>query len=156
MVVKRFLAALGFAGLLMAGLAAAPAPASAQACGPWNNWCAPVQKCGPWNDWCGECGWWNDWCAGYRAYPPSGAYGYYRDRPYGYGRPSHRGGGGHYWYDDRGDHHGKKKSHSKSHSKKSHAKSHSKGKKGGGKKSAHKGGGKKSGQKRNYGKGRPD
>ncbi|HUU66355.1 MAG TPA: hypothetical protein VMW57_03620 [Methyloceanibacter sp.] len=170
MTVKRFLAALGLAGLFMMGMAASPPPASAQpACGPWNNWCEP------------QCGEWNAYCVGEiiegLLFPPDEpcGHGHYRDRPgpraygrgYGYGRPDWNRGRD--WYDDRDRHHGhgsygkphgKKKAHSKSHSKKkAHAKlhnnkkpskkSHSKGKKGGGKKTAHNGG------KRNYGKGRP-
>ena len=165
MIVKRFIAALGLAGLFMVGMAASPPPASAQpACGPWNNWCEP------------QCGEWNAYCVGeiiegllFQPDEPRG-YGYDRYRPgpraygrgYGNGRPDWNHGGG--WYDDRDRHHGGRsygKPHSKSHSKKAHAKPHSKkkpskksaskGKKGGGKKSAHNDGG-----KRNYGKGRPD
>lgn len=90
MIVKRFIAALGLAGLFMVGMAASPLPASAQpACGPWNNWCEP------------QCGEWNAYCVGeiiegllFQPDEPRG-YGYDRYRPgpraygrgYGNGRP---------------------------------------------------------------------
>jgi Spy/CpxP family protein refolding chaperone len=40
---KTYIAALALAGFLLAG-ALGSSPASAQDCGPWNNWCMP--QCG--------------------------------------------------------------------------------------------------------------
>jgi hypothetical protein len=40
---KTYIAALALAGFLLAG-ALCSTPASAQGCGPWNNWCMP--QCG--------------------------------------------------------------------------------------------------------------
>ena len=60
---KNFFAALGLVGLFMVGTVGSTAPASAQQCGPWNDWCAP--GCGSWNNWCQPaCGEWNAWCVG--------------------------------------------------------------------------------------------
>src|SRR6186997_3659232 len=54
-------AALAFASLSFAFSAGGSLSASAQGCGPWNNWCMP--QCGEWNNWCqNECGPWNNWC----------------------------------------------------------------------------------------------
>ena len=50
MVGKSLFAALGFIGLVAAGMAGGSTPAAAGGCGAWNNWCRPV--CGPWNGWC--------------------------------------------------------------------------------------------------------
>ena len=101
--------------------------ASAQGCGPWNNWCMPqcgewnnwcAAECGPWNGWCrAQCGGWNNWCRGscgpwngfcsvdaYNAppFPPS-----YIPRPYPgprYVKPGPGWGGGGYRGDGyRGD-----------------------------------------------------
>ena len=51
---SRLIAALAFASLSFAFTAGASLSASAQGCGPWNNWCMP--QCGDWNNWCqNEC-----------------------------------------------------------------------------------------------------
>jgi hypothetical protein len=73
MSMRRLFTALGCLGLLLVGIGAVSTNASAQACGPWNNWCRP--QCGAWNNWCrAVCGPWNGWCAPSYAGP-----GYYPD-----------------------------------------------------------------------------
>src|SRR4029450_5026962 len=58
---NRLIAALAFASLSFAFSVGGSLSASAQGCGPWNNWC--MTQCGEWNNWCqNECGPWNDWC----------------------------------------------------------------------------------------------
>src|SRR6476646_10671655 len=71
---NRLIAALAFASLSFAFSAGGSLSASAQGCGPWNNWCMPQcgdwnnwcqNECGPWNNWClAQCGAWNNWCRG--------------------------------------------------------------------------------------------
>src|ERR1043166_6305388 len=58
---NRLMAALVCPSLSFAFSAGGSFSASAQGCGPWNNWCLP--QCGEWNNWCqNECGLWNNWC----------------------------------------------------------------------------------------------
>ena len=101
MVRNSLIAALGFAGVLLAGTAGGSSPAAAgYACGPWNNWCAP--RCGPWNNWCRpQCGPWNGWCSYWRYPGFSFHFGYgprYRDGGHYAYRNGHQGG---HWDGDR-------------------------------------------------------
>lgn len=110
---KSFATVLGFVGFV-AAVFGAPGQASAQACGPWNNWCMPV--CGEWNNWCeGECGPWNGWCGAEGYYAPDPAYRYDRPRRYYGDRPgwkSPRYGDREGWH-DRDRHKGDKKKKSR-------------------------------------------